>query len=69
MKFLLVVVMCSSVMQVCTPEMRLDYYDSWFDCSSAGYLAAFDFNQNLGKSRVDAEKVLVNFKCEMVGTI
>ena len=69
MKFLLVMVMCSSVLEVCTPQIQMDYYDNWFDCSSAGYLAAFEFNQNLGRNKVEIEKVLVNFKCEMVGTI
>jgi hypothetical protein len=53
MKFLLIMVMCSSVLEVCTPEIKMDYYDNWFDCSSAGYLAAFEFNQNLGRNRVE----------------
>lgn len=69
MKYLLIMVMCSSAFQVCSPPVQLEYYNTWFDCSSSGYLKSHEFNQKLGQQRVEQEKIIINFECKMVGTI
>jgi len=69
MKYLLIMVMCSSSFQVCSPPVQLEYYNTWFDCSSSGYLKANEFNQKLGQQRVEQEKIIINFQCKMVGSI
>ena len=41
-------------------------YDSYYDCSTAGYLNALTINQSLGIAEVNKGKILINFKCEEI---
>ena len=65
MKFMLVLQICSSIYQQCSEPMPNNIpYDSYYDCSTAGYLNALTINQSLGVTEVDRGKILINFKCE-----
>ena len=37
MKFVLTMIMCTSVYQQCLPPVPLDLYDSHYECLMAGY--------------------------------
>jgi hypothetical protein len=69
MKFMLVLQICSAVYQQCSEPMP-NYvpYDSYYDCSTAGYLNALTINQALGLGEVNKGKIMVNFKCEESAT-
>lgn len=64
MKFVLIMMICSQTLQICTPPKEISGYDNWFECSSAGYLKAYEFNQISGMNRVNDEKIIVNFQCK-----
>lgn len=70
MKYMLVIQICSAIYQQCSdPHPNFQYYDSFHDCSTAGYLNALTINQELGKLDVNSGKIMINFKCEEVSTI
>ena len=65
MKYMLVIQICSAIYQQCSdPHPNFNYYDSFYDCSTAGYLNALTINQSLGIAEVNKGKILINFKCE-----
>ena len=69
MKYMLVIQICSAIYQQCSdPHPNFQYYDSFYDCSTAGYLNALTINQALGLGEVNKGKIMVNFKCEESAT-
>ena len=65
MKFMLVLQICSSIYQQCSVPMPNNIpYDSYYDCSTAGYLNALTINQSLGVEEVNKGKIMINFRCE-----
>ena len=65
MKFMLVLQICSAVYQQCSdPYPNFSYYNTFYDCATAGYLNALTINQSLGIAEVNKSKILINFKCE-----
>ena len=61
MKYMLVIQICSAIYQQCSdPYPNFQYYDSFHDCSTAGYLNALTINQELGKIEVNAGKIMIN---------
>jgi len=69
MKFMLVLQICSSIYQQCSEPMPNNIpYDSYYDCSTAGYLNALTINQSLGLEEVNKGKIMVNFRCEELTT-
>ena len=65
MKYMLIIQICSAIYQQCSdPHPNFQYYDSFYDCSTAGYLNALTINQSLGIDEVNKGKILINFKCE-----
>jgi len=65
MKFMLVLQICSSIYQQCSEPMPNNIpYDSYYDCSTAGYLNALTINQSLGLEEVNKGKIMINFRCE-----
>ena len=69
MKFMLVLQICSAVYQQCSdPYPNFSYYNTFYDCATAGYLNALTINQDLGKIEVNAGKIMIQFRCEEVST-
>ena len=69
MKFMLVLQICSSIYQQCSEPMPNNIpYDSYYDCSTAGYLNALTINQSLGVEEVNKGKIMINFRCEELTT-
>jgi len=66
MKFILIMTICSSTLQICTPEKPMDAYKNWFECSSAGYLKAYELNKIIGIETINNEKTIINFKCQEI---
>ena len=65
MKYMLVIQICSAIYQQCSDKIPNNIpYDSYYDCSTAGYLNALTINQSLGAIEVEKGKILINFKCE-----
>ena len=69
MKFVLIMMVCSQTLKICTPTQEVDLYDTWFNCSSDGYLKAYELNQIIGKERVEKEQTIINFQCKIFNNI
>ena len=66
---MLVIQICSAIYQQCSdPQPNFNYYDSFYDCSTAGYLNALTINQELGMQEVINGKIMVSFKCEEIAS-
>ena len=69
MKYMLILQICSSIYQQCSEPMPNNIpYDSYYDCSTAGYLNALTINQSLGLEEVSKGKIMINFRCEELTT-
>jgi len=69
MKFVLIMMLCSQTLQTCTPPKEVNFYPNWFECSSDGYLKAYELNQIIGKERVEKEQTIINFQCKKINNI
>ena len=69
MKYILIMQVCSAIYQQCSDPMPNNIpYNSYYDCSTAGYLNALTINQSLGIEEVNKGKILINFKCEEIAS-
>ncbi len=67
MKFILVLQICSAVYQQCSdPYPNFEPFNSFYDCTTAGYLNAITINQELGKQEIIKGKIMISFKCEEI---
>ena len=65
MKFLLVLSVCSASFQTCLPPVTNDvFYDSHFDCATAGYLNAMGMMRDIGVEQTNEQKIVISFKCK-----
>jgi hypothetical protein len=64
MKFLLVIQICSAVLQQCTEPINIyPLYNSHYDCATAGFLKGMTVLRELGIEDVNKDKMLMNFSC------
>ena len=64
MKFLLILSVCSATFQTCLPPVKNDvFYDSHFDCATAGYINSLGVLQQLDIENVNDNKIVINFEC------
>jgi hypothetical protein len=65
MKYLLVIQICSSVMQTCTDPMPIyPMYSSHYNCATGGFLSGISVIRELGEEKVNKDKIYVNFMCQ-----
>jgi hypothetical protein len=65
MKYLLVIQICSSVMQTCTDPMPIyPMYSSHYNCATGGFLHGINMIRELGEEEVNKDKIYVNFMCQ-----
>ena len=64
MKFMLILKVCSAVYMDCLPSMNDSFvFNSWSECASAGYLRSIKIINSMDSNVVNANKIVVNFKC------
>ena len=68
MKFLLTIQICSAIMQQCTEPVKMGFYDSHYDCATAGFIQGLSGLREFGKEYVDENRMLVNFSCAPLET-
>ena len=69
MKFLLVLSVCSASFQTCLPPVTNDvFYDSHFDCATAGHLNAMGMMREIAVKETDRQRIVISFRCEEIPT-
>jgi hypothetical protein len=63
MKFLLTIQICSVLMQQCTEPFKMGFYDSHYDCATAGFIQGLSGLREFGKEYTDEKRMLINFSC------
>jgi len=65
MKFLLIITMCSSIYKNCMPPVQVDeIFNNHYECAHKGYTLSADIIKNLGKERVNADRIYLSFACK-----
>jgi len=64
MKFLLVIQICSAVLQQCTEPIQMNTYNSHYDCATAGFLKGITVIRELGVEYSNENKMVMNFSCQ-----
>lgn len=65
MKFLLVIQICSAVLQQCTEPLKIyPMYDSHYDCATGGFIRGLTALREIGQEEVDKSRIIVNFSCQ-----
>jgi len=65
MKFLLVIQICSIVLQECTQPINIyPLYNSHYDCATAGFLKGITVIRELGVEYSNENKMVMNFSCQ-----
>ena len=63
MKFILIIQICSAVLQHCTEPLKTNTYNSHYDCATAGFLKGITVLRELGVEYSNENKMLMNFSC------
>ena len=64
MKFLLVIQICSAILQQCTEPLQMNTYQSHYDCATAGFLKGMTVLRELGVDYSNENKMIMNFSCQ-----
>ena len=64
MKFLLVIQICSAVLQQCTEPIQMNIYNSHYDCATAGFLKGITVIRELVVESSNENKMVMNFSCQ-----
>jgi hypothetical protein len=64
MKFLLIIQICSALIQQCTEPVEIyPLYSSHYDCATGGFLRGITVVREIGEEEVNNKNILVNFAC------
>ena len=64
MKFVLTMIMCTSVYQQCLPPVPLsELYDSHYECLMAGYNESIEKAKEIGSEEINKYKTIIKFYC------
>jgi len=63
MKIALFMILCSSVAGNCLDPIKINSYNNFYDCMSAGYLESYNKNAEIGPEDVNQYKMYIKFIC------
>ena len=63
MKVALFMILCSSVAGNCLEPIKINSYNSFYDCMGAGYLESYNKNKQIGPDDVNNYKMYIKFIC------
>ena len=63
MKIALFMILCSSVAGNCLDPIKINSYNNFYDCMSAGYLESYNKNAEIGPEDVNEYKMYIKFIC------
>ena len=65
MKFILAMIICSSIYQTCLPPHKMpDSYSTHYECMIAGYNEAINKAKEIGPSEVNKYGTIIKFYCQ-----
>lgn len=63
MKIALFMILCSSVASNCLEPIKINTYNTFYDCMNAGYLESYNKNTQIGPDDVNNYKMYIKFIC------
>jgi hypothetical protein len=63
MKVALIMIICSQVAGECMKPHLLNHHDTFYDCMIAGYEESKNKTEELGRSEVSKNEVVIKFQC------
>ena len=56
-------ILCSSVAGNCLEPIKINSYNTFYDCMGAGYLESYNKNKQIGPDDVNQYKMYIKFIC------
>jgi len=70
MKFILSMIMCTSVYQTCMPPFPMpEIYNSHYECMIAGYEESIKKAKEIGREEVNKYGTIIKFYCTLENSI
>ena len=70
MKFILSMIMCTSVYQTCMPPFPMpEIYNSHYECMIAGYEESLKKAKEIGREEVNKYGTIIKFYCTLENSI
>jgi hypothetical protein len=70
MKFILSMIMCTSVYQTCMPPFPMpEIYNSHYECMIAGYEESLKKAKEIGREEVNKYGTIIKFYCTLESSI
>tara|TARA_R100000781_G_scaffold36785_1_gene26076 strand:+ start:376 stop:588 length:213 start_codon:yes stop_codon:yes gene_type:complete len=67
LKFILIFNICSQLYGTCLPPTsHSDIYATHYECATTGYGIAEAMMTQMGQERVDADSIVIGFKCKPI---
>jgi len=63
MIYVLVMKICSAVALACSNPIEINSFNNHYDCAIKGYEVSKEILQDIGKSGVEKDKIVINFSC------
>ena len=63
MKVVLYMILCSGVAGNCLEPIKINSYDTFYDCMSAGYEESFKKNKEVGPEQINKYQMYIKFVC------
>ena len=63
MKVALFMILCSSVANNCFEPIKINTYNDFYECMSAGYLESYKKTQEIGTKDINKYKMYIKFMC------
>ena len=63
MKVALFMILCSSVAGNCLEPIKINSYNTFYDCMGAGYLESYNKNKQIGPDDVNQYKMYIKYIC------
>ena len=63
MKIALFMIMCSGVAGQCLEPHRLNTYDNFYQCMTAGYTESLRKTEEIGEEEVNKNRIYIKFVC------
>ena len=63
MVYTLVIKICSTVALSCSSPIEINSFNNHYDCAIKGYEISKEIIQDIGKTEVETDKIVINFGC------
>ena len=61
--YVLAIKICSAISLSCSSPIEINSFNNHYDCAIKGYEISKEIIQDIGKTEVETDKIVINFGC------